>query len=394
MSSEIDTLIIVHLSGAWQTFHRRQMLLALSECLPGHVGMLCVDRPITLDVTPWKHPGKFWAGFWRTRLESERNGRIWIVTPRMLLHDHVAGRIIGAEAVNRRLLRLQLTPLVTRLFPSIGRIIQWIYHPVQRWVWNIFPGCGSVYECYDEYTRSSDGSYHPSRWQAELRLLGEVDLTFATSQRLMDARRSATRQLEYLPNGVGEMFFDTVVALEPDPIDNLPHPRIGFLGNIYSMIDFQLLEAVFARNRRWHLILVGPVQKGVAISMLQKMKNVHFLGPRPHHLVPGIMRRLDVGLIPLLVNEYTLATNPLKLREYLATGLPVVATRLPELERFQHVIRIADNDANDFSRAIGETLSGDRSSQYSEAVAAARPFSWTNIARHSVVPVLERTFGL
>jgi glycosyltransferase involved in cell wall biosynthesis len=392
MSSNIQTVIIVHAAAEWRTFHRRAMLLALAETLPPGAALLCVNRPISLDVAPWKYPRKFWSGVWWMNLQSD-GGRVVVATPRLLLHEIVAGKVPGATLVNRYLMRSQLRALLKRKFPKANRVIQWIYHPVQRWIWEIFPEGGKVFECYDEYARSAQGDFDLSKWEAELRLLEEADLTFATAQSLVDTRAPLARRLEFLPNGVPDFFFDGESEAAQDSIDAVPHPRVGYLGNIFSILDFQLLEDVFRLNPRWQLVLVGPVEKGVPVETLRKMPNVHFLGPRPYNRVPGVLRRMDAGLIPFVINDFTSAINPLKLYEYLAVGLPVVSTRLPELERFGGLVRLESGDATGFARAIEEILSRDRSSLRSQLITAVQPYSWTNIARRTVVPALRNTFG-
>lgn len=389
---DVRTLIIVHVAAEWRTFHRRAMLLAIEETLPFTVALLCVNRPISLDVASWKHPQKFWSGLWRTRVLAERS-RIVVATPRLLLHEKVANSVPAAGTINRYLMRSQLQGVIGWTFPNVDYVIQWIYYPMQRWVWEVFPECGKVYECYDEYARSSRGDFVSSEWEAELHVLKKADLTFATARSLMDARAPIARRLAFLPNGVPDFFFEAGHELTSDPIDTVPHPRIGYVGNIFSILDFRLLEDVFRKNPRWQLVLVGPTERGVPIENLRKLPNVHFMGPRPYGSVPGVLRRMDAGLIPFVINEFTRAINPLKLYEYLAVGLPVIATRLPELERFRGLVHLENNDPAEFARGIEQILSVDRSSLRSESVSAAQLYSWMNIARQSVVPVLRNTFG-
>lgn len=166
------------------------------------------------------------------------------------------------------------------------------------------------------------------------------------------------------------------------------------LGSATLATSSQLLEELFLKNPRWQLVLVGPIQKGVPIQNLRRMKNVHFLGPRCHDRVPGVLRRMDVGLIPFVVNEFTRAINPLKVYEYLAVGLAVVASRLPELERFHGLVRLESNDPAQFASGIKEMLAADRATLRSQSLSAARPYSWMNIARQCVVPVLKDVFDI
>jgi len=72
--------------------------------------------------------------------------------------------------------------------------------------------------------------------------------------------------------------------------------------------------------------------------------NIHVLGRREYAQLPGYCKAFDVALLPFTINELTLASNPLKLREYLAAGLPVVASAIPEAERLRGLLKIAKTD--------------------------------------------------
>ncbi|MFQ3409822.1 glycosyltransferase, partial [Escherichia coli] len=74
-------------------------------------------------------------------------------------------------------------------------------------------------------------------------------------------------------------------------------------------------------------------------TAVRNLPNVHFTGRRPYQSLPGYCKKFDIAVLPFVVNELTLAANPLKLREYLAAGLPVVATPLPEVQKLGDLIR-------------------------------------------------------
>jgi glycosyltransferase involved in cell wall biosynthesis len=75
------------------------------------------------------------------------------------------------------------------------------------------------------------------------------------------------------------------------------------------------------------------------------------LGHRPYARLPEYLRGFDVALLPFVVNELTRAANPLKLREYLAAGLPVVAAPLPEIARFEGLVSLASS-ADEYASRI------------------------------------------
>jgi glycosyltransferase involved in cell wall biosynthesis len=81
---------------------------------------------------------------------------------------------------------------------------------------------------------------------------------------------------------------------------------------------------------------------------------VHLLGPRPFSQLPGYIAHFDVGLIPYVLNEFTMAVNPTKLREMLAAGCPVVSTNLPEVRAYRgHGVVVGDH-AESFAAAVAK----------------------------------------
>jgi glycosyltransferase involved in cell wall biosynthesis len=95
-------------------------------------------------------------------------------------------------------------------------------------------------------------------------------------------------------------------------------------------VDVGLLEHVARSFTGGSLVLLGKV--AMDLGALQRLPNVHLLGRQPYATLPAFCKGFDVGLIPFPINEVTLNANPLKAREYLAAGLPVVSTAIPEVE--------------------------------------------------------------
>src|SRR4029079_6490366 len=78
----------------------------------------------------------------------------------------------------------------------------------------------------------------------------------------------------------------------------------------------------------WSIVLIGKA--AVDVDRLRRYPNIHLLGRRPYSDLPGYARAFDVGICPFVTNELTRNVNPIKLREYLSAGLPVVASGIPE----------------------------------------------------------------
>ena len=137
----------------------------------------------------------------------------------------------------------------------------------------------------------------------------------------------------YLPNGVQVEHFqrpkEGAVPCPPDLV-NIPQPRALFVGTMGSWLNIDwVLEAARALPQL-HFVFVGPER--ARFDSFRAEPNLHLLGPRPYGEVPSYMHHSQVGIIPFQNNALTQVTNPVKVFEYCAAALPVVATRLRELE--------------------------------------------------------------
>jgi glycosyltransferase involved in cell wall biosynthesis len=138
----------------------------------------------------------------------------------------------------------------------------------------------------------------------------------------------------------------------PAEIRALPRPVIGFHGLIADWVDLELITRLAQTFAQGSIALVGKTTTDV--SALERLPNVHFLGRKPYADLPSFCKGFDVAINPFRINELTLNANPLKVREYLAAGLPVVSTPVPEVVQMKHC-RIA-NGPDEFAREIRRAL--------------------------------------
>jgi glycosyltransferase involved in cell wall biosynthesis len=151
------------------------------------------------------------------------------------------------------------------------------------------------------------------------------------------------------PNGVDHAHF--IQALDdatkiPADLAALPRPRIGFHGSLRDGVDLELIAQVARARPEWSLILIGSTWSEVPNdAALRGLRNVHVLGRVNHEAMPAYCKGLDVGLLPYRIDPWTTFANPPQLREFLAAGLPVVSTPLPEVKRYASMCRIAESAA-------------------------------------------------
>lgn len=173
-------------------------------------------------------------------------------------------------------------------------------------------------------------------------LLGAATVAFAAGRQVERAARESGARVHFAPNGVHVPAFSRArrgkLAI-PHDLEFIPAPVLGYFGAIDERLDYELIAALAAANDAWSVVLVGPVSEP---ERLPRRNNLFWLGPRPYLEMPNYARGFRVGLVPFLVNERTRFERPVKVGEYLRSGLPVVATALEELgDEYAGAIRIA-----------------------------------------------------
>src|SRR5439155_9087354 len=150
-------------------------------------------------------------------------------------------------------------------------------------------------------------------------------------------------------------------VLDPEPafpadVRDLPKPIFGSYGLVAEWVDHEAMARVAEAYPHGSVVIVGEHNNANAAGMarLRALPNVHFLGRKPYAALPGYCKAFDVALLPFVKNELTENANPLKLREYLAAGLPVVATDIPEARALAgHGVLLAQTPA-DFPPLVGQ----------------------------------------
>ena len=197
----------------------------------------------------------------------------------------------------------------------------------------------------------------PASRALERELARRADLTVFTAEPLRSyVHELGARRCAYLPNGVSLEHFDRGSRTRPPEYEGIRRPIALYVGSLDFWFDAGLLRRTARRLRDVSFVLIGP--EAAAVRALAAEPNVHWLGPRSYEEVPPYLHHADVGLIPFDVRrhpELVHAVNPLKLYEYLACGIPVVAVQWQALRQLGSPARLCAT-ADDFADAVRRSL--------------------------------------
>ena len=274
-----------------------------------------------------------------------------------------------------------LPALVGRAARRLGmrRPILWAYVPQAEVLIDVLDPSLIVYHCVDDIA-AQDRIDTASFRAAETRFAARADLVLASAPAIAERLRRISSNVLDAPNVADTELFSR--ALESGPLDpqmaELPTPRIVFTGAIVAVkLDLPLLAELARLRPTWSFALVGPIGPGeprADVSQITAEPNIHLLGPRAYGELPAVLRAADAGLIPYARNALTESIFPMKVYEYLAAGLPVVATPLPALAGLTDIATAPD--AQGVADLLDAALEEDDHDHRAERSRAAASHSW------------------
>lgn len=275
-----------------------------------------------------------------------------------------------ARAANAELLDISIRFYLAKL--GMRDIICWSYMPNVDYIVRRLKPSLVIYHCVDEWSKFS--FIDPQIGEKEEALCRMADIVLASAMELYNRKRLFNSNTFYLPHGVDYEYFHSP-SIEPPPPDiaEIPKPIAGFFGLIHEWIDLDLLEYAITRLPKVSFVFIG--KRSVDTSRIAAFPNVYFLGQKPYSKLVSYARLFDVGLVPFKINELTVNVNPIKLKEYLALGIPVVSVDLPEIRPYDSVVNIASSYP-DFTSAIDREISGLHKASKEQIDNVAREETW------------------
>lgn len=280
------------------------------------------------------------------------------VEPKIFVVNPLAVPAYGSltiRAFNRSLLKWQIARVAGKL--RFNRPINLVFNPAAGLVAGQLNEEKLIYYCVDEYTAFTGAS--AGLKEIEERLFRAADVVVVSAEKLLESKKQYNENTYLIRHGTDWSHFRKALDDEtviPEEIAHLPHPVIGFHGLLADWVDFELIKKVASYFSKGSVVLIGKtaVDAESKIKILNGVPNIHMLGRQPYSRLPEFCKGFDVALNPFLINELTLAANPLKVREYLAAGVVTVSTDIPEVRILENCLVAKDHD--DFIPKVEQAL--------------------------------------
>ena len=287
----------------------------------------------------------------KPRLETYTDmSGVRVVTP--VLPEGMPGS--RAAAAQRQLLDQVLQAI------SSDTLIGWYYTPMALTFTRDLAFNACVYDNMDEL--SAFVGAPAEMLQMEHALFDRADVVFTGGHSLYEAKRHRHSNIHAFPSSVDTAHFAIARSreiIEPEDQAPIPHPRLGFFGVIDERFDVALLGALARLRSDWQFVMIGPVVK-IDEATLPRLPNIHWLGCKLYSDLPRYLAGWNVGLMPFALNASTRFISPTKTPEFLAAGIPVVCSPIPDVVRCYGdpgLVQIA-TDAEDFASKAQALLGG------------------------------------
>ena len=286
-----------------------------------------------------------------------------------------------ARAINRWLLVAQLKLLM--VVYDLRKPILWIAIPTAGGVAGRLGEQTLIYQVSDKYEANQMDHATSSNVIADMHwdLLARADLIYYSGRRLFEEERAAHPEIggksRLLEQAVDYDHFASATSVPwtgPTDMIGVSHPRLGYFGAIEPwLIDQELIRFVSRKRPEWQWVLVGL--RGSPLD-IESLGNVHYLGSKPYSSMPSYAAAFDVCVLPWVTdNEFVNYGSPIKVREYLATGKPVVITPIYEYEPLDGILRVS-RGYDDFIAKVEDALTNDSENKRIARQFAVKDATW------------------
>jgi GT2 family glycosyltransferase len=252
---------------------------------------------------------------------------------------------------------------------KVGSVLSIVDYPFWAPVLQQVPNTVVVYDCMDAYASFANAG-RPAR-ELEREAVTTADVVACSSEHLRNSMRRYGCESILVRNGVTVSHFEKRPELQAF---ERKRSTVGYWGAMAEWTDIELLIYAARQLPDVDFVLIGEVMR-IDVSELAKLPNVRMVGEVPYSALPAYLHGFDVCILPYRVCEYALASDPMKVWEYMSAGKPVVAVRLPEIERLHELITLTST-RTEFVEGIRRAIAERNPVLREHRIAYAQENSW------------------
>jgi len=303
------------------------------------------------------------SGFWRRVALKLKSWAKWLAQarPGFYVLTPIVLPLFGRPALERwndRWLLAQIR-LAYRLL-GLRRPMTFVCIPSFGGVVPALARSALIYYYTDKFESYRDIKARDAIRRRDQAIFEAADLVLCSSRLLYDEYSARRDGVRYFPHAVDFERFDAVLRAEtrePADLAPIPHPRVGYFGSLTDSNDMELVRHCASEDPALHFVFIG--RELGDFSALHRLPNVHFLGMKPCEEIPLYGKFFDLGIMNWKMSEWIRHSSPVKTKEYLSLGLPVVSVPIEELKReYADLVELAE-DGPAFLAAIRKALAED-----------------------------------
>lgn len=302
---------------------------------------------------------------------KEEGGRIHVISPLFIPLQGI--RLF--DIMNNIFVRMQISAVC--LFLGIWNSLVWVENIRAADFLHAYRNRIILYHVSDRFDECPYTKNKEKLLEREVKITESSDIIICVSKELFESKNNPGKKVFYLPHGVDyDLFRQTEKNRHRYSLPfNDNKPVVGYFGTLTAQNDIGLLEYCAAKLPDMNFVFAGQITAG-DYSRLQSMTNTCFLGKVPYSEIPMLCATFDVCLLPWKMNKWIENCNPLKLKEYLASGKPIVSVPIREVvENYSELISIS-NGPSSFCEMIRWEYENDTEQRKEMRIKAAALHSW------------------
>lgn len=368
---------IILLSDVWDSYHRKEFLLSMSKKLSFWSDVIIVELPVSLFVHPFTNFIKYCRNIFKVFKPLKEKNEYSVFTPLILFHYLLWPKSNFFFGIDYHLFNYQIKKIIKKKFGS-RKIILWLFFPYLLKLAIRYKEKNEIilYDQYDLHNYDINGNENEKITRLNKELIKFCDFVFCTTKYIYDLSKKINTNSYYITNG------NNFTLLQKKVIKNIEKNKkdkkiVGYIGGIRNWLDFELLRYIAVNLKNVDFVFIGKIydDSDRYIKELCKNENVKWHNYIPHEKLIDYLNKFDVGIIPFKKSTFFKGVFPNKFYEYMAAGIPIVTTPLPELLQYKDIICVAKNE-KEFLEHINSILNGNYSKFVNTYVELAKKNAW------------------